>query len=45
MKLIYYFIHLLIGCPEEDLDYRFHKHQGVCRKCGRVHFIFNKYND
>ena len=43
MKLIYYILHLFTGCPDEDLEYKFKGKQAICKKCGRVHFIFNKF--
>ncbi|WP_291643509.1 hypothetical protein [Clostridium sp.] len=43
MKFIYYIIHTIIGCKEEDLEYKFNGNLGICSKCGRKHFIFKKY--
>lgn len=42
MKFIYYLIHWINGCKDEDLEW-FKDKKAVCRKCGRVYFAFKKW--
>lgn len=38
----YYVIHFFTGCKEEDMN-MIGNIKGTCRKCGRHHFFFRKY--
>lgn len=40
MKMFYYILHSFKECPDKDLIY-FKDVMTTCKKCGRVHFIFN----
>ncbi len=41
MKFLYFILHAITGCHNDDLDY-FKDKKGVCRKCGRTYFLFKK---
>ena len=42
MKLLYFILHGITGCKNENLE-SFRDKKTTCRKCGRTYFIFQKY--
>jgi hypothetical protein len=44
-KVLFYILHLIIGCKGKDLDYsKTKENYQVCRKCGREYFDFLIFN-
>lgn len=43
MRIIYFILHTITGCSEDNLIETFNGKLLVCNKCGREHFAFRKY--